>query len=189
LLLKLAAAASLASILSRFSGFQRMLMREDRTLVQRVKLALGCSAFYGAGVATRVLIPAYSAVDLGLEGSLVSGMVGGYVTGLLSGILISIPAVIKGEVMSMPLYAGIGVLGGLLRDLAPEKEDIWRFSPLFSLRPAYCGSARICCGWFSCWAACAPSFSPSCCGSRSPHCSRKAVECSVWRKYGARRIR
>jgi two-component system LytT family sensor kinase len=136
LLLKLAAAASLASILSRFSGFQRMLMREDRTLVQRVKLALGCSAFYGAGVATRVLIPAYSAVDLGLEGSLVSGMVGGYVTGLLSGILISIPAVLKGELMSMPLYAGIGVLGGLLRDLAPEKEDIWRFSPLFSLRPA-----------------------------------------------------
>jgi two-component system LytT family sensor kinase len=136
LLLRLAVAASLASILSRFSAFQRMLMREERTLVQRVKLALSCSAAYGAGVATRVFTRRYEAVDLGLEGSLVAGMVGGYVTGLLSGVLISIPAMFRGEFMSMPLFAGVGVLGGLLRDIAPEKEDIWRFSPIFGLNPA-----------------------------------------------------
>src|SRR5580693_3527021 len=136
LLLRLAVAASLASILSRFSAFQRMLMREERTLVQRAKLALSCSVAYGAGVATRVLNPtAYQAVDLGLEGSLVAGMVGGYVTGLLAGVLISIPALFRGEFMSMPLFAGVGVLGGLLRDIAPEKEDIWRFSLLVSLSP------------------------------------------------------
>src|SRR5580658_1476846 len=124
LLLRLAVAASLASILSRFSAFQRMLMREERTMVQRVKLALSCAAAYGAGVATRVLTRRYEAVDLGLEGSLVAGMVGGYVTGLLAGVLISIPALFSqnGELMSMPLFAGVGVLGGLLRDVAPEKE-------------------------------------------------------------------
>ncbi len=94
LLLRVAVAASLASILSRFSAFQKMLMREDRTLVQRVKLALMFWATYGGSVLFRVLNPAkYDAVDLGLEGSLLAGMVGGYVTGLLSGILISIPAV------------------------------------------------------------------------------------------------
>ena len=137
LLLRLAVAASLASILSRSSAFQRMLMREDRTLVQRVKLALSCAAAYGAGVATRALNPAaYRAVDLGLEGSLVAGMVGGYVTGLLAGMLISIPGLFRGELLSMPLFAGVGVLGGLLRDIAPEKEDIWRFSPIFGLNPA-----------------------------------------------------
>jgi len=63
-------------------------------------------------------------------------MVGGYVTGLLSGVLISIPALFRGEFLSMPLFAGVGVLGGLLRDIAPEKEDIWRFSPVFGLNPA-----------------------------------------------------
>jgi two-component system LytT family sensor kinase len=127
LLLRVAVAASLASILSRFGAFQRMLMREDRTLVQRVKLSLMFWVMYGGSVVFR---------DLGLEGSLLSGMVGGYVTGLLSGILISIPAVVlRGELMTMLLFAGVGVLGGLLRDLAPEKEDIWRFSPLFSLNP------------------------------------------------------
>jgi two-component system LytT family sensor kinase len=136
LLLRLAVAASLASILSRFAAFQRMLMREERTLVQRVKLALSCAAAYGAGVATRVFTRRYEAVDLGLEGSLVAGMVGGYVTGLLAGVLISIPAMFRHEFMSMPLFAGVGVLGGLLRDIAPEKEDIWRFSPIFGLNPA-----------------------------------------------------
>jgi two-component system LytT family sensor kinase len=136
LLLRVAVAASLASILSRFSAFQLMLMREDRTLVQRVKLALMFWAAYGTSVLFRVWNPVkYDAVDLGLEGSLLSGMVGGYVTGLLSGILISIPAVAHGEVRTMLLFAGVGVLGGLLRDLAPEKEDVWRFSPIFSLNP------------------------------------------------------
>jgi two-component system LytT family sensor kinase len=136
LLLRVAVAASLASILSRFPAFQSTLMREDRTLVQRVKLSLMFSAFYGGSVFFRVLNPAkYDAVDLGLEGSLLSGMVGGYVTGLLSGILISIPAVARGQLTTMLLFAGVGVLGGLLRDLAPEKEDVWRFSPIFSLHP------------------------------------------------------
>ncbi|MBZ5608940.1 MAG: histidine kinase [Acidobacteriia bacterium] len=136
LLLRLAVAASLASILSRISAFQRMLMREERTLLQRFQLALSFAAPYGAGVALRIVNVNYQAVDLGLEGSLTAGMVGGYVTGLLSGILISLPAFfIRHELMSMPLLAGVGVLGGLLRDIAPEKEDIWRFSPLVSLNP------------------------------------------------------
>jgi two-component system LytT family sensor kinase len=134
--LRLAVAASLASILSRFSAFQRMLMREERTLLQRFQLALSFAAPYAAGVGLRIVNVNYQAVDLGLEGSLAAGMVGGYVTGLLSGVLISLPSfLIRHELMTMPLLAGVGVLGGLLRDVAPEKEDIWRFSPLVSLNP------------------------------------------------------
>ncbi len=133
LLVKLAVAASFASILVRFSAFQRMLMREERTLLQRVKLGLACSSLFGAGVLLRVITPAYTAVDLGLEGSMLSGMVGGYVTGLLTGVLVSIPAMFHGELMSMPLFAGVGVMGGMLRDIAADKEDVWRFSPFFDL--------------------------------------------------------
>jgi two-component system LytT family sensor kinase len=134
LLVRLAVAASLASILLRSSRFQRALMREERSLVERLAMAVGCGVFFAAGVATRVLTHnTYQAVDLGLEGSFVLGIVGGYVTGLLSGILISVPAVLNGELLTMLLFAGAGVLGGLLRDLAPEPEDIWRFSPFFDL--------------------------------------------------------
>src|SRR5580692_7991505 len=128
LLVKLAVAASLASILTRSQRFQRMLLREERTLAQRVQMAVVCAAIFGSGVLARVLTnDAY--LDLGLEGSLVMGMLGGYVTGLLSGVLISIPAMFNGELMSMPLLAAVGVLGGLLRDVAPDKEAIWKFSP------------------------------------------------------------
>lgn len=130
LLVKVAVAASLASFLTRFSWFQRMLLREDRVLSQRVQLAVVAFVIFGGGVATRVVShDNYQAVDLGLEGSLLMGMLGGYVTGLLAGVLISIPAMFGGESMTMPLLAAAGVMGGLLRDLAPDKEFIWRFTP------------------------------------------------------------
>lgn len=133
LLVKLGVVASLASILVRSNAFKRVLMREQRTLQQRLALALGFATIFGAGVATRVVTKTYQAVDLGLEGSLLSGLLGGYVTGLVSGVLISLPAMFGGEYLTMPLLAGLGVLGGLLRDCAPDTEEIWRFSPFFDL--------------------------------------------------------
>lgn len=129
-LVKLAVAASLASILVRFAMLRRALLREERTIMQRLELALGFSAIFGAGVGTRVVTGVYRALDLGLEGSFLAGILGGYITGLVSGVLISLPAMFAGEYLAMPLFAGVGVLGGLLRDLAPDTEEIWRFSPL-----------------------------------------------------------
>src|SRR5512132_1346483 len=95
LLVKLAVAASLASILVRVSAFKRMLLKEERTMLQRLQFALGFAASFGSGVAIRVVSRGgYPAVDLGLEGSLLSGILGGYFTGLVSGVLISIPAML-----------------------------------------------------------------------------------------------
>ena len=134
LLIKLAVAAALASILVRANFLRRALLRDGRTLVQRVQFALGFAAIFGAGVATRVATGVYKAVDLGLEGSLLAGILGGYVSGLIAGVLISLPAMMfAGEYLTMALFAGVGVLGGLLRDLAPDPEEIWRFSPFFDL--------------------------------------------------------
>ncbi|MBL8227171.1 MAG: histidine kinase [Bryobacterales bacterium] len=135
LFVKLAVSASLASILARPSAVQRMLLMEERTLGQRMRLALAFTVVFGTGAVIRVLSRnSYQAVDIGLEGALLAGLVAGYVTGLTSGILISLPAMLlNGELLSMPLFAGLGVMGGLLRDLAPEKEEIWRFSPFFDL--------------------------------------------------------
>jgi len=136
LFFKIAVAAALASILARSATFQRMLLREERTIGQRVKMALVCALIYGTGVLTRVLtnrylpVPdAYQALDLGLEASLVMGLLGGYVTGMLAGILTSLPAMFATELMSMPMLAAAGVMGGLLRDLAPDKEFIWKITP------------------------------------------------------------
>jgi two-component system LytT family sensor kinase len=135
LFVKLAVAASVASVLARSGWFQRMLMREERTLLQRLQMAGAGALIFGGGVLTRVATRnTYQAVDLGLEGSMLLGLLGGYFTGLVGGVLISIPAMFHGELMSMPLFAGVGVVGALLRDVAPDKEDIWRISPFFDLQ-------------------------------------------------------
>ncbi len=136
LMLKLGVVAALASFMVRSGAFKRMLMQEQRTLNQRLVLALSFAGIFGTGVTVRVLTHSYQSVDLGLEASLLSGILAGYVTGLVSGVLISIPAMANGEYLSMPLLAAAGVLGGLLRDCAPDGEDIWSFSPLVDL-PIY----------------------------------------------------
>src|ERR1022692_3713104 len=143
LLVRLGLMAAIASVLARSNTFKAILMRETRTMNQRLELSLWLSIVFGSSVAARVLISlseekeryrGYQAGDLGLEGSLIAGLLGGYVTGLLSGVLISLPAVfIAHERVTMPLLAGIGVLGGLLRDWAPDPEEIWRFTPFFDL--------------------------------------------------------
>jgi two-component system LytT family sensor kinase len=133
LLIKLGLVASIAGFVVRYGPLRETLMMEARTLNQRLRLAAWFSGIFGAGVAIRVLVTSYEAVDLGLEGSLLAGVIGGYVTGLISGILISIPAMLNHEYLSLPLFAGIGVMGGLVRDCALDKEDIWRFSPFFDL--------------------------------------------------------
>ena len=138
LLVKLGAMASIASVLARSSRFKSLLMRETRTLNQRAALSLWLSVAFGASVAIRVfsVSKSYPAADLGLEGSLIAGILGGYVTGLASGVMISIPAMLipgGGEYLTMPLLAAVGALGGVLRDLAPDAEEIWRFTPFFDL--------------------------------------------------------
>src|ERR1017187_2918551 len=135
LLVKLATMAAVASVLARSNRFKAMLMRENRTLGQRLELAIWLSVVFGASVATRVAgHDTYSGADLGLEGAFIAGILGGYVTGLVSGVLISLSALFPGrEFLTLPLLAGVGVLGGLVRDLAPDPEEIWRFSPYFDL--------------------------------------------------------
>jgi two-component system LytT family sensor kinase len=134
LLVKLAAMASVASVLARSNAFKALLLRENRALKQRLSLAAWLSIVFGASVAVRVLSrPSYHGADLGLEGSLLAGLLGGYITGLVSGIVISLPAMFNQELLTMAFLAGIGVFGGLLRDCAPDPEDIWRFSPFFDL--------------------------------------------------------
>ncbi len=131
LLVKIAAIASVASFLLRWSFAKRMLLRERRALKQRLELGLLFGVPFAAGTLTRIVLK-YDAADLGLEGAFVSGLVGGYVTGTVSGALVAAPAFfLTGEWISLPLMVGVGALGGLLRDVAPGPEEIWRFSPFF----------------------------------------------------------
>ena len=73
LLVKLAAMASIASILARSNRFKSILLEENRTLRQRIELALWLAVVFGASVAMRIVgKTAYQGADLGLEATLFS---------------------------------------------------------------------------------------------------------------------
>jgi len=134
LLLKIAVSTSLASIVMRFGPMQRMLLRDERTLRERLHLAFIFSLLYGASAYFRILSgDKYQAIDLALEGSMIAGILGGYVSGLITGLLASIPDMFVGKWMSMPLFSAAGIMGALIHDLAPRPEDIWSFSPFVDL--------------------------------------------------------
>ena len=129
LLVKVGVIAAIASFGVRSAAIKRMLLREERTLHQRVLLALWFTGLFAPGEILRILTTDYNALDLALEASLLAGLMGGYVSGMLAGILLSIPAFLGGEYLALPLYAAVGLGGGMLRDSASSPDDVWRFSP------------------------------------------------------------
>jgi two-component system LytT family sensor kinase len=129
LLVKIGVAASIASFGVRSDAIKRMLLREERTLAQRFRMALWFAAIFAPGALVRVIThESYAALDLSLEGSLLAGITGGYMCGWLAGMMISIPSMSHVELASLPFLAIAGLVGGMLRDAAAEKEDIWRLS-------------------------------------------------------------
>ncbi len=136
LLVKIGVAASIASFGVRSDAVKRMLLREERTLAQRIRMALWFAAIFAPGVLIRVITHgSYAALDLSLEGSLLAGITGGYICGWLAGMMIAVPSLLPlvspfhPELAALPFLAIAGLVGGMLRDAASEKEDIWRLSP------------------------------------------------------------
>jgi two-component system LytT family sensor kinase len=129
LLVKIGVAASIAGFGVRSDAVKRMLLREERTLAQRARMALWFAAIFAPGVLVRVIThDSYAALDLSLEGSLLAGITGGYICGWLAGMMIAIPSMFHPELASLPFLAIAGLAGGMLRDSASEREDIWRLS-------------------------------------------------------------
>jgi two-component system LytT family sensor kinase len=130
LLVKIGVIAAVASFGVRSTAIRRMLLRDERTLDQRIRLSLWFAALFAPGEIIRILAPDYSALDLALEASLLAGLMSGYVSGMLAGILLALPAaIINNEYLAIPFYAAAGLGGGLLRDSASTPDDVWRFSP------------------------------------------------------------
>src|SRR3977135_2361084 len=81
------------------------------------------------GVALRMVGFPYRFADLSLEGAFLMGLLGGRVVGPIGGAIITIPALISHEWLTMPAASAAGLLGGLIRQAIPNKEDLWNFGP------------------------------------------------------------
>src|SRR5881397_3891654 len=130
LLLKVGVASSIAALLARWTAFRRVLFTEQREPDQKLKLMLFLTPALIVGVTLRLVGgPAYAFADLSLEGAFLMGLLGGRVVGPIGGAIITIPALISHEWLAMPAASTAGLLGGLIRQAIPNKEDLWNFGP------------------------------------------------------------
>lgn len=129
LLLKVGVASSFAALLARWNAFRRVLFTEERDVDQKLKLMLFMTPPLIVGVTLRLVGFAYRFADLSLEGAFLMGLLGGRVVGPIGGAIVTIPALISHEWLAMPTAATAGLLGGLMRQIIPKKEDLWNFGP------------------------------------------------------------
>jgi two-component system LytT family sensor kinase len=80
-------------------------------------------------VILRLVGAPYRFADLSLEGAFLMGLLGGRVVGPIGGAIITIPALIAHEWLAMPAASAAGLLGGLMRQAIPNKEELWNFGP------------------------------------------------------------
>ncbi len=133
LLVKLGVAAAVASALVRSRRFKALLFREDRTLPQKIKLVLFIGLPFALGVVVRVSVRNFVPADLSFESSILMGIIGGRVVGGLGGGFVSLPAAVYGEYGNLPFNIIAGMLAGVLRDVATDREAVWSFSPFVDL--------------------------------------------------------
>ena len=129
LLLKVGVASSIAALLARWNTFRRVLFTEERDPDQKLKLMLFMTPPLIVGVTLRLVNYQYRFADLSLEGAFLMGLLGGRVVGPIGGAIITIPALILHEWLAMPAASTAGLLGGLIRQAIPNKEDLWNFGP------------------------------------------------------------
>src|ERR1700739_3837602 len=129
LLLKVGVASSFAALLARWNTFRRVLFTEERDPDQKLKLMLFMTPPLIVGVTLRLVSPYYRFADLSVEGAFLMGLLGGRVVGPIGGAIITIPALMAHEWLGMPAASTAGLIGGLMRQAIPNKEELWNFGP------------------------------------------------------------
>jgi two-component system, LytTR family, sensor kinase len=129
LVVQVAVAAVLSTMLVRFPWFRRILLTEKRDWPERLVFAFSIGIPLTAGVAVRLLLK-FQPSDLTLPGSFLAGLIAGPYAGALVGSMVGMTALAGGEWIALPFAIGCGFAGGGLREICP-KEAIWHFSPLF----------------------------------------------------------
>jgi two-component system LytT family sensor kinase len=133
LLIRLGVAAAISSVLVRARRFRVLLFREERNLPEKLEIVLIVGTPIALGVLVRGWVHNFQAADIAFAGAILIGVIAGPLAGTLGGVVVSLPALLLGEWLTMPMYVLAGFSAGMLRHIAPEREAIWSFSPLFDL--------------------------------------------------------
>lgn len=132
LLIKLGVAAAVSSALARSRVFQRLLFREERTPGQTLGLLAFICIPLGLGVWVRVAVPNFWAADISFETTILLGILVGPGSALMGAVVLSLPAMLHHEYLSLPFLLAVAVTAGIYGRFV-GKEDVWSFSPFVDL--------------------------------------------------------
>ncbi len=132
-LIRLGVAAAISSVLVRARRFRVLLFREERTLGEKIEVVLIMGIPIALGVLARGWVRPFYSADMSFEGAILMGVIAGRAAGTMGGILVSLPSLLLGEWLALPMNVLAGFLSGLLRHVATDREAVWSFSPLFDL--------------------------------------------------------
>ena len=132
LLVKLGVMASVASILARVITFRRLFFAERRTGPQTLALLAFFLVPLTLGVWVRFWVPNFLAADISFETIILLGLLVGPRWAMLGASILSIPAMLHGEYLSLPFDAAVGLLSGILGSFV-QSEEVWSFTPFVDL--------------------------------------------------------
>ncbi len=132
LLVKLGVAASVSSALARSRSFQNLLFHEGRTGGQTLGLLAWICIPLTLGVWARVIVPNFLAADIAFETTIILGVLLGPLTAMVGGALLSVPAMLHHEYLTLPFNLGVAVTAGIYGRLVTA-DEVWSFSPFVDL--------------------------------------------------------
>ncbi|HEX3940031.1 MAG TPA: histidine kinase [Acidobacteriaceae bacterium] len=131
-LVKLGVAAAVSSALARSRVFQRLLFAEHRSRTQLLALVAFICIPLTLGVWVRVSVQNFLAADIAFETVIILGILLGPVAALSGAVLLSAPAMLHREYLTLPFLLVVGIVSALYRQSVDE-EEVWSFSPLIDL--------------------------------------------------------
>ena len=132
LLVEFGVAAAVSSSLARSKTFKDLLLRRHRTAGETAKLVAMIVVPLVLGVWIRVRVPNFLAADLSFEATILLGILLGPLAAMAGGALLAVPAMLHGEILSLPVNLIVGLVAGIFGSVVDE-EDVWSFSPLIDL--------------------------------------------------------
>ncbi len=132
LLIKLGVAAAVSAVTARALTFQRLLFAERRTTGQTIGLLAFLCIPLTLGVWIRFIVTNFYAADIGFETVILLGVLLGPLSAMLGGAVLSFPAMLHHEYLTLPFFLAVAAVSGLYGQ-AIEAEEVWSFSPFVDL--------------------------------------------------------
>ncbi|AXC10564.1 Autolysin sensor kinase [Acidisarcina polymorpha] len=132
LLVKLGVAAAISSALARSRSFQNLLFKENRTSTQTLGLLAWICIPLTLGVLVRITVQNFLAADIAFETVIILGVLLGPLAAVTGGMLLSLPAMLHHEYLTLPFNLAVALIAGIYGRLVTA-EEVWSFSPFVDL--------------------------------------------------------